>query len=124
MARHNELGAWGEQRAREYLLAKGYTLMEKNLHIGHKELDIVATREGRMIFVEVKTRSQSLDDALDAVDDKKIIKIVRAANAMLRDLSHPWEYQFDIIAVIGSPDTGCEIHHYPDAFFPPLQGAL
>ncbi len=75
MARHNDLGEWGERLAREYLIANGYTVIDNNLHVGHKELDIVATKDNRMVFVEVKTRSSNLDDALDAVDSRKILKI-------------------------------------------------
>ena len=38
MAKHNELGAWGEQLARDYMIAQGYAVMEQNEHVGHKEL--------------------------------------------------------------------------------------
>jgi len=120
MARHNELGEWGEQLAREYLMANGYTVIDNNLHVGHKELDIVATKDNRMVFVEVKTRSSNLDDALDAVDSRKILKIVRAADSFMQRFTAPFEYRFDIIAVIGTPDGGHTLHHYPDAFMPPL----
>ncbi len=123
MAIHNLTGEWGETVAREYLIEKGYTVMASNSHVGHKEIDIVATKGNRMIFVEVKTRRESLNDALDAIDDKKIRRIVRAADSILRNSDIPYEYQFDIIAVIGSPETGHTIHHFPDAFMPPLFGA-
>ncbi|MCM1348990.1 MAG: YraN family protein [Firmicutes bacterium] len=121
MAQHNELGQWGEQLAREYLVTHGYKVMEHNAHVGHKEIDIVATRGNRMVFVEVKTRRENLGEALDAVDAKKIRRLVRAANSFLQRFNAPWEYQFDIIAVIGTPQAGHTLHHYPDAFFPPLE---
>lgn len=120
MAKHNELGQWGEQIAREYLISQGYTVVDGNLHIGHKELDIVATKDNLMVFVEVKTRSHSLDDALDSVDSRKILRIVRAADSFMGRFTVPYEYRFDIIAVIGTPETGHTLHHYPDAFMPPL----
>lgn len=120
MANHNELGEWGEQVARDYLIAHGYKVMERNTHVGHKELDIIATRGTRMVFVEVKTRASDLDEALDAVDEKKIRRMVRAADSFLQRFDAPYEYQFDIIAVVGSPQGGHTLHHFPDAFFPPL----
>lgn len=120
MAQKNELGKWGENIAREYLVAHGYTVMERNMHIGHKELDIVAVKGTRMVFVEVKTRTNNLDDALDAVDSKKIKRLVTAADSFMQRFTAPYEYQFDIIAVIGTPETGHTITHIPDAFFPPL----
>lgn len=118
MASHNSLGQWGEQIARDYLIANGFTVMTNNEHLGHKEIDIVATKGNRMIFIEVKTRSRSLDDALDAVDQKKINRIVRAADSFLQRFTAPYEYQFDVIAIVGTPETGHTLHHFPDAFFP------
>ncbi|MDE6100846.1 MAG: YraN family protein [Paramuribaculum sp.] len=120
MARHNDLGAWGEQIAREHLIAAGYKVMERNSRISRSELDIIAVKDKLMIFVEVKTRSTNLDDALDAIDEKKIRRIVRAADSFLQRFSIPFEYRFDIIAVIGSPESGHTLTHIPDAFFPPL----
>lgn len=122
MAKHNELGEWGERLAREYLIVNGYSIMDHNLHLGRKEVDIIATKGNRMVFVEVKTRASGLDEALEAVDDKKIRRLVRAADSVLGRMTLPFEYQFDIIAIIGTPEGGHELHHYPDAFFPPLNG--
>lgn len=121
MARHNNLGRWGEQLAREYLISNGYTVMEQNTHVGHKEIDIVAVKGTRMIFIEVKTRSSSLDEAIEAIDEHKIRRIVRAADSFIQRFSAPYEYQFDVIAIVGTPETGHSITHYEDAFFPPLQ---
>lgn len=120
MARHNELGEWGEQIAREYLISQGYTVIDRNLHVGHKEIDIIATKDKWMVFVEVKTRSKELEDALDAVDSRKMLRMVRAADAFMQRYSVPYEYRFDIIAVIGNPLSGHTLHHFPDAFMPPL----
>lgn len=120
MANHNELGEWGEQLARDYLLTNGYTLLEHNLHVGRKEVDIVAVKGSVMAFIEVKTRSSDLASAIEAVDSKKMRRIVRAADSILAAQSLPFEYRFDIIAVIGTPCTGHELHHITDAFMPTL----
>ena len=122
MAKHNELGAWGEQLARDYMIAQGYAVMEQNEHVGHKELDIVAVKGTVMAFVEVKIRVTSLEDALDAVDTKKINRLVRAADSFLQRFTAPYEYRFDIIAIVGTPETGHTLTHLEDAFFPPLSG--
>lgn len=52
-----EVGAWGEAKAAEYLRAKGYRIIAQ--HWTHRigELDIVATKSGRIIFVEVRTKT-------------------------------------------------------------------
>jgi putative endonuclease len=50
-------GAWGEDRAAEFLVREGYRILERNYRCFLGEMDIIA-REGRtVVFVEVKTRS-------------------------------------------------------------------
>lgn len=122
MALHNELGKWGEQVAREYLITHGYTIIEQDTRKGHFEVDIIAVKDNRIIFTEVKTRSAPGFDPLDAITPQKIRAICRAANAFVRRYEFPHEVEFDVIAVTGSPETGAEIEHIPDAFFPPLGG--
>lgn len=123
MARPNELGEWGEEIARDYLRGKGYTVMAENMHVGHKEVDIIALKGDRIIFVEVKTRSSNFLDPVDAVDDKKIRRITRAADSFIRTYDIRHEAQFDIIAIVGTPGGEYTLEHYEDAFRPPLAGA-
>lgn len=122
MARHNQLGAWGEAIAREYLITRGYTIIEQDTRKGHYEIDIIALKGNRIIFIEVKTRLAGSFDPLDAITVQKINNICRAADAFVRRYNYPHEVQFDVIAVKGSPDTSWEIEHIPDAFDPPLRG--
>ncbi len=121
MALHNEVGAWGEGVARDFLLAKGYAIGEQNLKVGNYEIDFIARKDDRIVFVEVKTRSSRGYDPLEAVDERKIRRLVRAADEYIRARQIRHEPQFDIITVIGSEQGGYEIEHFPDAFFPPLQ---
>jgi putative endonuclease len=50
-----KVGAYGEWIAGQYLLRQGYSLLAKNLRFGHLEIDLVARKEGRTVFFEVKT---------------------------------------------------------------------
>ncbi|HBI59129.1 MAG: YraN family protein [Duncaniella sp.] len=120
MARHNELGAWGEKVAREYLLTQGYAIGGENTRIGNYEIDFIAMKGDRIVFVEVKTRSTDYVDPLEAVDSRKRARLVRAADEYIRSMNIRLEPQFDIITVVGSPEK-YEIEHFPDAFFPPLR---
>lgn len=120
MATHNEIGQWGENIAREYLVAKGYAIVESNVRMGKKELDIVAMHDSRIVFVEVKTRTNPDFDPLDALDHKKIRNLAQAADAYVCSRRIPHEVQFDIIVVVGTPHEGHQIEHYPDAFMAPL----
>ncbi|MBQ7042728.1 MAG: YraN family protein [Muribaculaceae bacterium] len=120
MAKHNELGKWGESIACETLICNGYAICERNWRVNHYEIDIIAMKGNRIIFVEVKTRTDDYVDPLESIDRKKIIHMTRSANAYIKMYNIPHEPQFDIILIIGSPETGHKIEHISDAFMPPL----
>lgn len=119
MAQHNTTGAWGEELACEKLITLGYAICERNKRIGHYELDIIAMKGNRIVFVEVKTRTNPNSDPLEAIDSKKIARMTRAANAYVIAYDIPHEVQFDIIAISGTPDN-YTLEHIPDAFTAPL----
>jgi putative endonuclease len=49
------IGNFGEQLARNFLIARGYRIVDSNRKIGRWEIDIIAENNGLTIFVEVKT---------------------------------------------------------------------
>lgn len=120
MARHNEIGHWGETVARDFLLGSGYAIRGMNVKVGGYELDIIAERDGRIIFVEVKTRGADGTDPLEAVDGRRRRRMARAADLYIRSTGTVLEPQFDIVTVVGSPEDGHVVEHFVDAFLPPL----
>ena len=50
------IGRFGEKIAQDYLLQKGYELIEKNYHCPGGEIDIIVKKNDILVFVEVKTR--------------------------------------------------------------------
>ncbi len=120
MAEHNETGRWGERVACNFLVGKGYAIKETNWRMPPYEIDIVAMKGNRIVFVEVKTRSDDFLDPIAAVDKRKMANMTRAANAFVNHYDIPHEVQFDIITITGDQDN-YKIEHYPDAFYPPLK---
>ena len=57
MAQHNRFGNEAEEKALDYLLQKGYTLLEKNYRYGLAEVDLLMQKKEKLICVEVKARS-------------------------------------------------------------------
>ncbi len=84
------------------------------------EIDFIAFKDDMVVFVEVKTRSTDFIDPMEAVDRRKQARMVRAADAYLRDYDLTLDYRFDVILVIGTPEDGHTIEHIPDAFMPPM----
>ena len=121
MAQHNELGKLGEKLACEYLIVNGYTLVDQDNRNGHFEVDIIALKDDRIVFVEVKTRTEGSGDPLDAITPQKIKRLCTAANRYVKQHNYLHKVQFDIITVICKGDSH-KLTHYPDAFRPPLRG--
>ena len=120
MAKHNDLGKAGENAAVAYLEQKGYLIRDRNWRRGHFELDIVAVKDGLLIVVEVKTRSNTeYIEPQDAVNWQKVRHIVVAADAYIKHFSIDAPVRFDIITVVGEADA-FEIKHIKDAFYPPM----
>lgn len=123
MAKHNELGKWGEDCAEAYLTQKGYTVCARDWHLGKRDIDIIAYTPDMLtiVFVEVKTRQY--DDVMDpaeAVDRQKIKSIGYCADAYIKGFNVDMEMRFDIITIVGSPETDMKICHMEDAFNPCL----
>jgi putative endonuclease len=51
------IGRLGEMMAADYLEAKGYTILSKNWHSPYGEIDLIASKDSVVAFVEVKTRT-------------------------------------------------------------------
>ncbi|MDA1210112.1 MAG: YraN family protein [Bacteroidetes bacterium] len=120
MAKHNDLGQWGEQIAERFLRAKGYEILFKNYRIGRLELDLVVCQEpNELVIVEVKTRTSDLwQDPLAAVGKQKQIHLMRAGNQLIHTLKTPnAAVRFDLISIVGTADD-YQISHIEDAFYP------
>ena len=121
MAGHNELGKSGEVAAQSFLRQKGYHILNCNWRSGHKELDIVALFENMLIVAEVKTRSGSeYEEPWQAVDRKKIRRIVQAAHHYIKLHRIDLPVRFDILSLLRQGEQW-EIEHIEDAFRAPMQ---
>jgi len=104
--KHNrrDLGQTGEELACRLLEDKGHTVLERNWRYGHLEIDIVSADAYGIHFVEVKTRSQSIQaPPQENVGRMKQKNIIKAAQAYLRTGKginfRNAECSFDVVAV-------------------------
>ena len=110
------LGKIGEDLAVQYLMDKGYKILERNWRSYHKEIDIVAVDGNNIVFVEVKTRQNDEFGAPEiAVNRIKRAHIYAAAGAYYYGNKIGLDVRFDVISILyhhGNP----EINHIVDAF--------
>ena len=68
-------------RAAACLEEKGYRILERNYRCGHGEVDLIASKDGWIVFVEVKYRkTNSMGLPQEAVNRRKQQRISRAAS--------------------------------------------
>jgi len=117
MAEHNELGKLGELKATNYLIQKGYRIIERNWYFHHKEVDIIAYDDEVLVIVEVRTRSS--DELLhprESISPLKIRYLVLAADAYVRYRKIDNRVRFDIISCLSSDSDTWDIEHIKGAF--------
>lgn len=101
MQNKRRLGTVYEKRVAEYLRQQGYRILEQNFRCRFGEIDVVAKKDGYIVFVEVKYRSSDrFGTPMAAVDFKKQRRISNTASYYL--YSHHWPTntpcRFDVAA--------------------------
>lgn len=113
-----QTGRHGEELAAQYLISKGYHILEKNWQIGHLEVDLIASDAEMLVIVEVKTRKSTVFGEPEGfVTVQKQRNLIRAASSYITKTGISKEVRFDIISVVVS--EGIEsVKHIEDAFKP------
>lgn len=105
------IGAKGEQITAKYLEKQGFTIVATNYLKKWGEIDIVAQKNNKVHFVEVKTVSyetkQQLESAVthatwrpeENVHAFKIKKLSRAIETWISETRWPGDWQIDVAAV-------------------------
>ena len=110
-----EIGKKGEDMAAEYLMQLNYRILERNYRSGRIEIDIIALKDNKLIFVEVKTRTgKAYGLPEEAVDDVKQESMEACAESYILDYGWERNIRFDIIAV--SLNEADPIRHFTDVF--------
>jgi len=107
----NKIGAYGEIIAKNYLIKKGFKIIEVNYAKKWGEIDIVSYFNKKIIFIEVKTVSYETKNKLfmtlsdncwrpeENVTYKKIKRLHRTINSWLTENNYSGLWQLDVIAV-------------------------
>ncbi len=105
--RRKELGRQGEQYAREHLSQNGYRIVAQNWRCRTGEIDLVAERDGVLVFVEVRTRRMTgrYGTPQESVDFRKQRQVRETAQMYLyRHRLYDVKVRFDVICVLLSPE--------------------
>ena len=93
-----------EQRAADYLKSQGFQILAQNFFCKGGELDLVAQKAQRLVFIEVKYRkSRNYGDPSEYVSADKQQKLQRCAQVFLQKNPNynSLEMRFDVMTFCG-----------------------
>ncbi len=111
---NRQKGNIGESIAAIYLKLRFYKILERNFTAKTGEIDIIAKKDGYIIFVEVKYRNNiSKGYPREAVTEFKKNQIRKTAVVyMMKNNLMEEKVRFDVIEILGR-----KIEHIKDAFY-------
>jgi putative endonuclease len=95
----------GERLAARHYRLRGYRILGTNVRAGGYEVDLIARRGGKLVFVEVKERArQTYGGGVGAVNHEKRRRVRRAAASCLQ--AHPESASLEIRFEVASVSDG------------------
>ena len=110
-----------EKRIRWYLRFRGYRIEAANYYTPYGEIDIIASKNGTLVFVEVRSKREqstvSFGTPAQSVTPQKQSRIIKSARFFLsQSFISCAEYRFDVVEVI-KKKHGLSINHIKNAFY-------
>jgi len=113
MAKHKQLlGKLGENLAADFLISKGFEILERNFRTAWGEIDLIVRDSNQIVFVEVKTRtSTNFGMPEEAVTQKKQQHLINSAQEYIENHAAGLEnYRIDVISILMKPEK----NHNPE----------
>lgn len=113
-----QTGKIGEKIAQEFLLKKGYQIIQSNYRTRFGEIDLITGKDSRLIFVEVKLKiGEDFGSPEDMVNRRKLSQIQKTAEVFLQTnpqiADNFQSNQIDAICIVLSPDQSIKrINHW------------
>jgi len=95
-------GNIGEDKAVAFLESKGFFIIERNFYSRFGEIDIIASKDDVLHFVEVKS-GLDYESAVQNITPQKLSRLIRTGNVYLKKNKLDVDYMYD--GVIVTPRT-------------------
>ena len=114
------LGPAGEKVAARHLRRAGYRIVARNYRCPAGEIDLIALDDDSIVFVEVKTRADTVAADPEAnITYHKRRQLTRAAKHFLMEKSAQQRpSRFDVVSVVMPTGGEPAVEHFIDAFSP------
>ncbi|MBC7390075.1 MAG: YraN family protein [Opitutaceae bacterium] len=111
-----EAGKKGEILASIYLENKGFEIIDSNYRYKRAEIDLIATHQKLLIFIEVKLRTNLLFGLPETfVSTSKQKRIKMAAENYIFEKNWLHDIRFDIVSIVNRKGV-VVIEHFMDSF--------
>lgn len=116
--KNSDLGREGERIALALLKERGYRILERNFRTRLGEIDIIASHNNTICFVEVKTRkSLARGVPQESIVPAKRHKLAQVALCYLKKKKlFSQKARFDVVAITRSSEGEVQSRLIPDAF--------
>ena len=95
-------GNLAEDKACSFLLENGYIIVERNFYSRFGEIDIIATKETVLHFIEVKS-GLDYETAIQNITPTKLSRLVKTADVYMKKNAVNVDFMLD--AVVVTPKT-------------------
>lgn len=113
------IGRAGEDMAAAHLESLGHKILHRGWRYSHYEIDLITEKDGRIHFVEVKTRCASCEvSPLESVTKRKRFNMSVSASAYVSLFHVRNEISFDVVSVLTDSENGAVIEYIEEAFLP------
>ena len=110
-------GQEAEQLAADFLVQKGFRILERNFRHKHCEVDLIVLKDNWLVFVEVKMRSSvAFGHPEIFVDSSKRHNVRRASRHYIFSRNWNGNIRFYVLAIT-KDGSGESILHIEDAFW-------
>ncbi len=114
---NKDTGFFGENMAANHLLSIGFEILERNWRYKHLEIDIIASKQGMLHIVEVKTRSSVIFGYPEQMIGKQKMQFLKNAAAHYQYSYPTWKWlQFDVIAIYKKSAGTWMLDYFEDVY--------
>lgn len=112
-----QIGSLGENIALNYLKKHNYIILDQNWHSRFGEIDIIAKKNNKIFFIEVKARtSDAYGQPQESVNYFKQRKLVKTAYCYLNNYYQDNDFQIDVIALnLNLSTRKAKLKHFQNA---------
>ena len=94
-------GNKAEDKAVEFLYDKGFVIIERNFYSRFGEIDIIASKDEVVHFVEVKS-GEDYELSIQNITPIKLSRLIKTANVYMKKNSFDGDFQLDAVVVTPS----------------------